>query len=195
VYTIRNNNTAPRMLLIEHPRRAGWALAAGLEPAETSTASYRFKVPVAARQTTTFTVEEQQPTRSEYQVSSLTADRVSVLVRDAGGKGPDLSAALAPILDNKTAVMAMVTQNTDLDRQIKQISEDEQRVRENMRVLKDTPEERRLARRYAAQLEASEMRIDALRKEQSELNGRLKEAVTAGMKLFQDLAMELTLAP
>jgi len=92
-------------------------------------------------------------------------------------------------------VMAMAAQSTDLDRQIKQVSDDEQRVRENMRVLKDTPEERRLARRYAAQLEASEMRIDALRKEQSDLNVRLKEAVTSGVKLFQDLAMELTLAP
>src|SRR5262249_19636637 len=151
------------------------------EPAETSTSSYRFKVAVAAKQTTTFVVEEQQPARSEYQVSSLTPDRVSVLVRDAGGKGPDVSAALAPILDNKTMVTAMVAQTTDLDRQIKQISEDEQRVRENMRVLKDTPEERRLARRYAAQLTTFEERIDALRREQSELNGRLKEAVTAGV--------------
>jgi hypothetical protein len=68
VYTIRNNDTTDRIVIIEHPTRPGWTLRAGPQPVETSATAYRFRVAVPAKQTTTLTIEEKQPLESRYNV-------------------------------------------------------------------------------------------------------------------------------
>ena len=35
-YTARNEDTEPRVLVLEHPARAGWTLGGDLKPAETT---------------------------------------------------------------------------------------------------------------------------------------------------------------
>jgi hypothetical protein len=65
IYTIRNNDTADRRVVIEHPIRSGWKLASTTTPAETSTDAYRFVVTVPAKKTETFTVAERADRRPD----------------------------------------------------------------------------------------------------------------------------------
>jgi hypothetical protein len=192
VYTIRNNDTVDRTVLVEHPRRVGWTLAAGLDPAETSVTAYRFRVTAPAKQTTSFTVEQVQPLRSEYRVSSLTDDQLNVLIRDSGN-GATIQATLRPILEKKAAIATLAAQLGDREGQIQRTSADEQRLRENMRALKDTPEEKRLARRYAGQLIASDDHIDVLRGEQAALQRAIGQARDELAQQIEALAFDVTI--
>jgi hypothetical protein len=70
-YTLRNEDAAPRVVVIEHPIRPGWKLAPGVTPAETSPAAYRFRVTVDPRKETTLDVNEIRLGESTVAVSAL----------------------------------------------------------------------------------------------------------------------------
>jgi hypothetical protein len=190
VYTIRNNDTSDRTVLIEHPTQAGWTLAGGSQPVETSAIAYRFLVAAPAKKTTTFAVEEKQPGENRYAVDSLTDDRVKVLVRDSGNNDP-IKQALQPILAKKASIAELSTALGDRQGEIQQITEDEQRVRENLGALKNTAEEKRLVRRYATQLTESEDRIDALRRERDSFDRRLQQAQAELEQLIERLSVSV----
>lgn len=192
VYTVRNNDTSDRALIIEHPRRAGWTLRPDIQPAETSAAAYRFRVDVPAKQTKTFTVDEKQPVQNRYEVSALPDGAFDVLVRDTSGSDK-IKAALRPITEKEQAAGAAATAVQGLQVQIDRATADELRVRENLRVLKGTKEEKRLASRYATQLEEFEVRITELRRQQTEQARAHDQAVADVEKLLQQLALDVTL--
>src|SRR5262249_38581024 len=131
VYTVRNNDTTPRTVIIEHPIRAGWTLVGGVPPAETSAAAYRFRLPVAAKRTATLSIEEKQPGEDSYEVSTLTDNQVKFFVRDAGGD-ENIRRVLAPIVALKARVAALAAALSDRAAEIEQITADELRTRENL---------------------------------------------------------------
>ena len=58
-YTVRDDDTTPRTVLIEHPLRVGWKLAAGTpKPEETTSNVYRFRVSVKPKETSKLEVEK-----------------------------------------------------------------------------------------------------------------------------------------
>jgi hypothetical protein len=192
VYTIRNNDTTDRAVVIEHPTRPGWTLVDGLQPAETSATAYRFKVAAPAAHTTTLTVEEKQPLQDRYEVAALTDDQVNLLVRDTGD-GQAMKQALEPILTKKASVASLKAELQRQETEIQQISADEQRLRENLAALTDKADERMLVKRYALQLTASEDRIDALRRESAGLARTLQAAQMELTELIERLAIDLTI--
>jgi hypothetical protein len=192
VYTIRNNDPTDRTVVIEHPTRPGWTLVDGLQPAETSATAYRFKVAAPAAHTTTLTVEEKQPLQDRYEVAALTDDQFNLLVRDTGDHQA-MKQALEPILAKKAAVASLKAQLQAQEREIQQISADEQRIRENLGALKDKAEERKLVKRYAAHLSASEDRIDALRQESAGIARMFQAAQMELTQLIGRLAIDLTI--
>jgi hypothetical protein len=191
VYTIRNNDTTDRTVVIEHPTRPGWTLVDGLQPAETSATAYRFKLAAPASHTTTLTVEEKQPLQDRYEVAALTDDQVNLLVRDTGD-GQAMKQALEPILTKKASVAALKAELQRQETEIQQISADEQRSRENLAALTDKADERKLVKRYALQLTASEDRIDALRRESAGIARALQAAQMELTELIERLAVDLT---
>jgi hypothetical protein len=191
VYTIRNNDTTDRTVVIEHPTRPGWTLVDGLQPAETSATAYRLKVAAPASHTTTLTVEEKQPLQDRYEVAALTDDQVNLLVRDTGD-GQAMKQALQPILTKKASVASLKAELQRQETEIQQISADEQRSRENLAALTDKADERKLVKRYALQLTASEDRIDALRRESAGTARALQAAQMELTELIERLAVDLT---
>jgi hypothetical protein len=65
-YVIRNRSKQDRVIVIEHPVRAGWTLAEPKKPVEQTRDLYRFEVPVAAGKTVEFPVAEEQPRRDPF---------------------------------------------------------------------------------------------------------------------------------
>jgi Carboxypeptidase regulatory-like domain len=188
VYTIRNNDTTDRTVVVEHPVRPGWTLASET-PAETSSTAYRFKVAAPAKQTTTLVVEEKQPLESKHEVTSMTDDQVAVLVRDSGSA--ILQQAFTPILAKKAAIAELSARLAGLEGEIEQISQDEARVRENLIALKSTSDEKRLVKRYASQLTDWEDRIATLRRERIDLDRRRQRAQSELQQLIEQLSMSI----
>jgi hypothetical protein len=188
VYTIRNNDTTDRTVVVEHPLRPGWTLASET-PAETSPTAYRFKVAAPAKQTTTLVVEEKQPLESKHEITSMTDDQVAVLVRDSGSA--ILQQAFTPILAKKAAIADLSARLADRQGEIEQISQDEARVRENLIALKSTSDEKRLVKRYASQLTDWEDRIVTLRRELIDLDRRRQQAQSELQQLIEQLSMSI----
>jgi len=81
----------------------------------------------------------------------------------------------------------------NLEEEMKQIFDDQQRLRENIKSLKGSPEEKQLLQRYTKQMDEQENRLAALRKEIEQV-GTKKEAAQAALdKMIQDLAFDVTI--
>jgi hypothetical protein len=164
LYTVRNDDATPRDVVIEHPVRAGWTLTGGLKPAESSATAHRFKVAVAPKSTATLTVAEVRPIDQRTTVSNISDDQIAVILR-----GRNVAAGLEPQLRAVAAKSREVgeVQRRIADRQaeVRRITDDQARVRENLKALKGTDAEKALAERYTRQLSTQEDRLDVVRKE------------------------------
>ena len=159
LYTVRNDDATARDVVIEHPVRAGLDAdrRRASRPNRRPTA-HRFRVAVAPKSTATLTVAEMRPIDSrvaglEHLGRSNRADparpqrrrrrraaaarRRGEVTRGGAGAAPDLASARP---------------------RSGAISEDQERVRENLKALKGSDAEKALAERYTRQLSTQEDR-------------------------------------
>ncbi len=191
-YTIRNEDTHPRTVVIEHPRRPEYKLAKDLEPAETTAATYRFRVHVEPKKTETLAVDEAKPLYTQFQINNLTDDQVTFFVREKK-INPEIEAALRKVLAQKV-VIAGLDRELQLRRdETKRIFDDQQRLRENMKALKGSPEEKALLQRYTKELDDQESRLDTIRKEISDLEAKRAAAQAELNQMIEALQFDATL--
>jgi hypothetical protein len=192
-YTVRNDDTSARALVVEHPMRAGWKLTDDTpKPAETSSEAYRFSVNVEPKENSTLVVREVAPQNTTIQISDVTRDQVAFFVREKS-INPQVEQALGPILDQKDRIASLDDEIDKRDTEKTDIFNDQQRLRENLKALNSTPEEKALAARYTQQLSDQETRLDSLKKEESDLNDQKQQAQDQLDKMIEQLALEVTL--
>jgi hypothetical protein len=193
VYTVRNDDTTARTIVIEHPIRAGWALVSAVKPTETTANVYRFVVPVAPKATATLTVDERQPIETRVGISALSDDQLAVIIRDSrDDRG--LVQAIAPIRTQKIEVNRLQAAVARLESEVQSLTADQERLRENMKSLKGSAAEQDLLKRYVAQLNAQEDRLAANRGQQADLRGQLTAAQTELRRLIESLALDVEVA-
>jgi DNA repair exonuclease SbcCD ATPase subunit len=73
------------------------------------------------------------------------------------------------------------------------IFDDQQRLRENMKALKGSPEEKALLQRYTQQLNEQETRLETLRKEVAQLEQQSATAQEALDKMIASLSFDVKL--
>ena len=171
-YTFRNEDQSPRTIVVEHPVRAGYDLRGAAKPAEITPQWMRFRVPVAAKQTATLVVEESRPLFSGFQVTSITSNQLDVFVRDRS-IDKSVEDALRRILAQKQVVAGLESKKEELESGTQAIFDDQQRLRENMKALKGTPEEKALIQRYTQQLNQQEDRLEAIKKQSEQLEKQI----------------------
>ncbi len=102
-YTIRNEDSSPRTVMIEQPIRSGWKLAEDLKPAEETATAYRFRVQVKAKDSTDFVVEETTPRSSRITVNNVTEKMIESFALNQE-LTPELEKFLRGILAQKDAI-------------------------------------------------------------------------------------------
>jgi hypothetical protein len=189
VYTVRNNDATRRLVVIEHPIRAGWTLAGDAKPVETSANMYRFEIAVGPHSNASLTVDERHPLESRIRVSQLTDDQVGVLLRDSHGD-PALMQLLAPVRQAKAEVAHLLADATARETEATTIRSEQERLRNNMAALKSSREEQQLLKRYVAQLNAQEDRMAVLVRERADLAARIQQAQDRLVRLIDGLAFD-----
>ncbi len=175
-FTIRNADADPRQVIVEYPAEDGWQLTpATPKPEESSESFHRFRVPVDAGKTAELTVEAVHPEETRYELTNLDDDEVALLV-DQNRMTPAMQQAFDRILKQKEKVDDISAQITERKRESDQIAADQNRIRENMKALKGSSEEKALLQRYVGQLDAQESRLATLRKESSDLTVQQNQA-------------------
>ncbi len=132
-YEVQNRDEKPRTLIIEHPIRRGWTLMEPKEPMEKTDTLYRFRMEVPAGRPTSLTVREQNIVGET--IAILPADLGTLeLYSKTGEIAPKVRDALA-----RAAAMKMRMEETNRQieqhrRQLTEITQEQGRIRENLRV-------------------------------------------------------------
>jgi len=191
-YTIRNRDTSTRTLVIEHPARPGWKLADDAKPAESSASFHRFRLTVEPKKTTTLLVKEYRPILSSYALTNVTDNQIKFFLEQKM-INPDVEKALRRIVAQKNDIAGLDGMIAGRRAQVSSISDDQQRVRENMKALKGSAEEKALVERYVRELNEQEDRVQALRREISDLQQKRDTAQITLNGMIEALQMEATL--
>jgi hypothetical protein len=192
-YTIRDDDTTPRTVLIEHPLRAGWTISeGGPKPEETTSTSYRFRDTIEPKSTLKFTVRESMPLDTRFQLTNLTDDQIAVFLQQKS-INPEIEAAFHKIVAQKDKVAALDAEVVRREAETTKIYDDQQRLRENLKALKGSAEERALTQRYTQQLADQETRLDTLQRESADLQTKRDEAQAELDTMIENLTLDTTL--
>ena len=191
-YTFRNEDTSPRSVIVEHPVRQGYELRGSSRPEETTADWMRFRLHVDPKETATLVVEEARPVDSIYQLTNVNAQQVELFVRQRS-IDKTVEDALRKVLAQKAAIAELDSQKEGRDEEMTKIFDDQQRLRENMKALKGSPEEKALLQRYTQQLNEQETRLETLRKEAAQLEQQSGSAKEALDKMIAALSFDVKL--
>jgi hypothetical protein len=190
-YTLRNSDRDPRIVVIEHPARPDWKLAATTRPDESTAAVHRFRVTVPPGQTTTLSVDEIKPGATTYAVTELHRDRLLALA--VGGTArAEVERAMAPVFAKSAELDEIEAEVEKRLADVSSIESDQSRIRENMSALKGSSTERRLLERYTRQLDDQETRLDGLKRELATLGERHTRAERELQELIAALSLDVT---
>jgi hypothetical protein len=189
-YTIRNADTEARQVIVEHPAQEGWVLTGATpKPEETTESYHRFRVAVDPGKTAELTVESVHPEEATYELTNLDDDEVALLVQQKRAT-PAMQQAFDRILKQKEKIENLSNQIAERKRESDQIAADQTRIRENMKALKGTSEEKALLQRYVGQLDAQESRLAALRQESSDLAAQQNQARAELDRMILELSVD-----
>lgn len=175
IYAARNEDAQPRVLVIEHPVRDGWVLSGDTKAEETTTSAHRFRLTVAPRTTATLTVEEVRPGQTQYSIGSVSDEQVRLWVSGESITA-EVATQLREVVRRQTVINELNLQIGAREPELGTIDRDQARVRENMKALKGSAEERQLVQRYVRQLDEQETRLETLRHEIRDLTDRRNTA-------------------
>jgi hypothetical protein len=188
-YMFRNEDTAARAVIVEHPVRPGFELRGESKPVETTPGWMRFRVSAGSKQTVSLVVEEARPVESAFQLTNITDEQVGVWVREKS-INPAVEVSLRRILTAKAAIEELDEKKTAREEEASKIFDDQQRLRENMKALKGSPEERTLLQRYTRQLNEQEDRLAALKTEVEQLTAQVDKAQAGLDQMIVELAFD-----
>jgi len=192
-YTIRNDDSSQRTLIIEHPARLGWNLSKDtLRPEESSLGTYRFRVVVGPKQATTLEINESHPAETRIELTNVTDDQLALMVKE-GAVTPAIEQALRRILEQKDQIASLNEEAEKRDKDVEGIYNDQERLRENLKALKGSTEEKALTQRYTQQLSDQETRLEKLGAEKADFEKKAADAQDQLDKVIEDLAIEATL--
>jgi hypothetical protein len=192
-YTVRNDDVTSRVVLIEHPLRIGWTVAPnGPQPEETTATLQRFRLNIDPKTTKTLEIRESQPIESRFALTNLTNDQITLFLQQKSIT-PAVEAAFRKIVQQKSQVDSLDDEVSRRDDETQKIFDDQQRLRENLKALKGSQEERALTQRYTQQLADQETRLEGLKRESADFQKKHEEAQKTLDDLIQNLDLDATL--
>jgi SMC interacting uncharacterized protein involved in chromosome segregation len=145
------------------------------KPEETTPAAYRFRIGTAPKQTVRLHIGERHTFEQHFRLVDSTDQQLSVFLQNAK-VSPAVMQEFEPVFEAKRTVAAIDTKIGDKQNAIRQLVDDQKRLRDNLGALRGSAEERSLAKRYTAELNAQEDRIAVLRHDLDSLQQQLKAA-------------------
>jgi hypothetical protein len=166
-YTIVNRNDAQRTVLIEHPVRNDFKLIDTDKPEETASDFYRFQVKVPAGKTEKQVVTEERIINSSVQLTNLDDDNIRIFINN-----PVTSQKVKDGLDSamklRWATAKTQREIQELERQLKVITDDQARLRAN---LKEMPATAAAYKRYLQKFDEQETQIEKYQADIKKLQG------------------------
>jgi hypothetical protein len=167
-YVIHNAAAEARTVILEHPVEEDWKLTSDTKPIETTSSDYRFRVEAQPGEIARVRVAEKTTSQTGFALVAVDDAQLQVIL-SGNGNIPALTQALAPVLAARARVHDLDVQTNAKQKEIERAEADSTRLHTNIQGLKDSPEERDLARRYAGEMNADEDQLQSLRKDLASL--------------------------
>ncbi len=177
-YSVENKSEHDKTLVIEHPVRESWKLVETPAPVETTDKLYRFQQALAVGKTDKFTVREENVQSQNLSLLPIRVEDVQ-FYSQAGEIPTPVRDALGKAVKFKQAVADTQRQINEHDTQVRAFSDDQTRIRENIKsVEKTSAYATRLLNKLndqEGQLEKLRLETDALRKTLEDQNRALAD--------------------
>jgi hypothetical protein len=178
-YTIVNRNDAERLVLVEHAVRNDFHLTDDTgKPAETASDVYRFEVKVPAGKTATQVVTEERVIGSQIQLTNSNDDQMRIFINSTASS-PKVKEGLKQGIALRWALNKTQREIADQQLQLKTITEDQVRLRAN---LKEMPPTAAAYKRYLDKFDQQETQIE---KYQADIK-KMQETEHQQQKEFED---------
>jgi hypothetical protein len=189
-YSVRNQDETPRVVVIEHPARTGWNLLKNSkQPEEQAPGTNRFRMEVASKATASLPVEEIHPISAVYQITDLRDDQIALFIKQ-GTITPGIAQALQKVSAQKSVVAKLEQEMEGRQKDIDRIVDDQGRLRENMKALRGSAEEKALLQRYTKQMDDQETQLAALRKKIQDTEAQRDLANDQLQRMIDDLQLD-----
>ncbi|HXX13570.1 MAG TPA: carboxypeptidase regulatory-like domain-containing protein [Candidatus Eremiobacteraceae bacterium] len=193
VYTVRNQDDSACVLVIEQPARPDASLAKrSKEPEERAPGVYRFKIEVPAKASASLPVEEVRVLQSNFRLADLDDSQIAVFSKN-GTITPDMAQALQKIAAQKAVLSKLEQDMEDRQKDIDRIVADQARLRENMKALRGSAEEKALLQRYTGELDQQETQLTSLRKTIQDTEAQRDKANDQLQDMIENVQLESTM--
>ena len=187
-YEISNQSDKRKVMYLEHPIRSGWELSDGSpKPDITTQRFYRFRVELSPFQETRLRVVERQPLRESYQLTSFTGDQLAMFL-SRNSLDNAVKERLQKLITLRNTIGQFNTKLAALEREKESISDDQERLRDNIEALAKTSEARQLIVRYIAKANEQETRLEQIENERRAVQSekeRLERELSLEIKNFE----------
>lgn len=184
-FQMQNKSDKTKTIIIEQPRLGGWDLVEDVKPSEKTDAIYRFERTLDAGKSDELKVSQQRINLQRFAIIDANADSLIWYVKS--GKTSDaVKSVLQKAIDFRQQQADLDRQIADANAQINAISQEQNRMRENMRTVdKNTPYYARLMKK----LDEQESSIEGYQKKQLDLT-EARDAKRAELEAFlKDLSV------
>ncbi|HEX3727033.1 MAG TPA: hypothetical protein VHV08_12350, partial [Pirellulales bacterium] len=171
-YTVKNSGKQSKQVLIECPRQGDWKLVQPAKPDEQTRDVYRFAVSAAPDVPAKLTVKEEQVIRQDIALSNLN-DNTILYYSSGKAVSEPVKAALGELLQKKRDLESLRKQQQQLQARINAITQEQGRIRENMRQLDRNSD---LYLRYVKKFDQQEDEIERDRTQADELQKQIDKA-------------------
>lgn len=190
-YKARNENATPTTLIIEHRLGSGWRLSEGQTPIESTADAQRFRVVLPPGKETVHEVREMRQGETRVMVGDVDEVMIAQLVK-SGLSSAALEGALKPVLDKRIELARAEQRLATLEASQAAITTDQQRLRENMKALRGSTEEKQLLQRYTRQLDEQETRLETLRADMTRVTAETEKLRVELANLIGSVSFDLT---
>ncbi len=174
VYSVKSQLGKDTVLYLDHPMAGGYKLAEPAKSEEEVEGHHRFRIELKAGQALEFKVRETTPAYSQLSLVGTPAETIRFHLSQRY-----LSEAAKRFMVELVALQGEINrlraEENDLNQERQRLTEDDARVRQNLSVLRDTPGELEMRKKYLLRLSESDARLDQIRTLQKEKAGQRAE--------------------
>jgi hypothetical protein len=185
-YTIENEGETATSVIIEHPRRDGWTLAAPSDVEERTASDYRLRTAVGAGETGELVVEESKMLTRRHQLLGKDRDQLLSYAR-TGALPDDVRDALEEAAELQRAVAQTKQKLSQARQELDRLRSEQSRIRENMKAVEQSSD---YYQRLLGKLSSTEDRIESLNERVATLEAERVERSDRLGQYLQDLTID-----
>ncbi len=185
-YKAQNNADKDKTIVVEHAFDAGWTLVKTADPFEKTDRFYRFRLPVKKGEQGTLAISEEMV--QQEVIALIPQDPNAVLIYAQEGAIPQkVRDALIDAAKRKQAMIDVQRQIEERTQKIAAISQEQNRIRENMRTVDKTSQ---YYQRLLTKLNEQETQLEKFNDESDKLRTQLETARVDLEKFLNGLDVE-----